>query len=153
MELAENKYKLLVENNQWNSPNEDQQKIIALAAQVKSLKKTSTKRSTLNSTSKPKERKDKNSSSTTSESKNRSTTGRDKSKNRSDPPAWKLKAPKAGEPKSKTIEGKKYHWCPYHQMWTLHKPEDCKKKPTTTGTPSLEVRRALTAVMEVNPNL
>ena len=22
--------------------------------------------------------------------------------------------------------GKKYHWCIKHQMWTLHKPDNCK---------------------------
>ena len=36
----------------------------------------------------------------------------------------------------RTVEGKDYYWCPYHQnkltkewgQWVWHKPEDCKNK-------------------------
>ena len=27
------------------------------------------------------------------------------------------------------MNGKEYHWCPNHNAWTLHTPEECKKKP------------------------
>jgi hypothetical protein len=30
--------------------------------------------------------------------------------------AWKKKKPKAGESNTKTMNGKRYHWCPNHQM-------------------------------------
>jgi hypothetical protein len=39
--------------------------------------------------------------------------------------AWKFVVPKDGETKSKTYEGREYHWCPKHGFWTMHKPEDC----------------------------
>jgi hypothetical protein len=46
---------------------------------------------------------------------------------------WKLKEPKDGEPNTKRVfqdgEKKMYHWCPHHKMWTIHKPEECKKFP------------------------
>jgi hypothetical protein len=25
---------------------------------------------------------------------------------------------------------KKYHWCEYHKLWTIHSPKECKKQPT-----------------------
>ena len=44
-------------------------------------------------------------------------------------PAWKKVAPTASEPQVmvKTINDKKktFHWCPHHQMWTIHLPKDC----------------------------
>ena len=45
------------------------------------------------------------------------------------PPTWKTVPPKEGEELIKTVNGKKYHWCPNHKAWTLHTPEECKKKP------------------------
>lgn len=47
---------------------------------------------------------------------------------------WKLKAPKDGESTSKMVlsdgKRKKYHWCEYHKLWTIHSPKECKKQPT-----------------------
>jgi len=57
---------------------------------------------------------------------------------------WKLKAPKDGESTSKKmlIDGKtkKYHWCEYHKLWTIHSPKECKMQ--TTG--KIRVRKAST---------
>ncbi len=47
---------------------------------------------------------------------------------------WKLKAPKDGESTSKMVlsdgKRKKYHWCEYHKLWTIHSLKECKKQPT-----------------------
>jgi hypothetical protein len=47
---------------------------------------------------------------------------------------WKLKAPKDGESTSKMVlsdgKRKKYHWCEYHKLWTIHSPKECRKQPT-----------------------
>ena len=37
---------------------------------------------------------------------------------------WKLVPPKEGESKVKNVKGKKFHWCKWHNMWTVHDPED-----------------------------
>jgi hypothetical protein len=80
---------------------------------------------------------------------------------------WKLKQPKDGESTTKKVlaDGKlkKYHWCEYHKLWTIHSPKECKKQPigkprvkkaTTKGKtskygykkkPYLEARSALDA--------
>jgi hypothetical protein len=42
--------------------------------------------------------------------------------------AWKLKKPERGAPKTKVIQKKTYHWCPTHEMWTIHTPAECKGK-------------------------
>jgi hypothetical protein len=47
---------------------------------------------------------------------------------------WKLVPPKDGEKNVKKVfqdgEKKTYYWCQYHQMWTKHTPQECKKYPT-----------------------
>jgi hypothetical protein len=40
-------------------------------------------------------------------------------------PAWKKKKPKSSESQTKQVNGKTYHWCSNHQMWTIHSPSDC----------------------------
>jgi hypothetical protein len=39
--------------------------------------------------------------------------------------AWKKVKPKTGEPASKMVKGKKYHWCRFHQAWTIHAEKEC----------------------------
>ena len=76
----------------------------------------------------------------------------EKSKNkenkRQPPSAWKMIAPKDGEPVQKEVNKKTYYWCPHEPfdrkpMWTLHKPEDhgkSKKKPSNSdAAPKLEL--------------
>jgi len=47
---------------------------------------------------------------------------------------WKQKPPKDGESTTKKVmtDGttKKYHWCEYHRLWTIHSPKECKRQPT-----------------------
>ena len=76
--------------------------------------------------------------------------------------AWKKKEPKAGDPKTKTVNNKKYHWCPNHKMWTVHTPENCEgilpkgTKPanpvatsssTTSTTPRLQMDPAMETII------
>ena len=60
--------------------------------------------------------------------KGKDTKGEDK-KRKADPNwAWKKVAPKDGQSKTKKHNDKIYHWCPHHELWCLHKPDECKKK-------------------------
>ena len=43
--------------------------------------------------------------------------------------AWKDVPPKNGE-KTKQFGGKTYHWCKWHEAWTIHSPETCNKNPS-----------------------
>jgi hypothetical protein len=38
---------------------------------------------------------------------------------------WKKVAPKGTELLTKENNGKTYHWCEHHKMWTIHTPGDC----------------------------
>jgi hypothetical protein len=112
MTRAENKYKQLTQDEVWMKPSEQQEQIVALTATIQQLKEKPT--------SKPKPTK----------------------KEKKGPPAgaypaWKLEAPAAGAPLTKTSNDRTYHWCPAHALWTAHKPADCtKKSPTSTPTTS-----------------
>jgi hypothetical protein len=79
-----------------------------------------------------------------------------------DPFAWKKNKPKAGEAKTKTVDGKKYNWCVKHQAWTIHTPENChlnkkvkeensdqqntKLDTSTENAPTLTMSDALQAI-------
>jgi len=48
-----------------------------------------------------------------------------------------------GQRHIKTFEGKTYHWCPKHNKWTIHKPNEChleerKESETTLKTEETE---------------
>jgi hypothetical protein len=40
-------------------------------------------------------------------------------------PNWKKKEPTSKESSTQVVNGKKYHWCPKHKLWTIHTPNDC----------------------------
>jgi hypothetical protein len=48
---------------------------------------------------------------------------------------WKKVPPKDGEDTTKRVlvDGvkKKYYWCVYHHMWTLHSPQECRASKST----------------------
>lgn len=55
--------------------------------------------------------------------------------------AWKKVPPTAGEPATKMIRKKEFHWCIHHMAWTVHNPKDCKlgMAPTSAVTPFTNV--------------
>ena len=48
--------------------------------------------------------------------------------------AWKKVPPQPGEPLTKQIRNKDFHWCIHHMAWTVHKPSDCRLSGTTPAT-------------------
>jgi hypothetical protein len=111
MELALNKFKVRKEANTWNAPTEEEEKIFALEAEIKKLKSSSKKPTP------------KKGSTGAQKDASKCPTKRGGSRKK---PAWMLANPKAGDPSTKTVDGKQYHWCPKHKLWTLHKPEECR---------------------------
>jgi hypothetical protein len=100
-------YKTMVEDNSWGQKAEDKDTIIALQAQVQQLMSNKDKKGNKKDSNKDKKKKNK----------------KDKS---NDKAAWKKVPPKDGEKKSKTVDGKEWHWCPKHAAWVMHKPSECK---------------------------
>jgi hypothetical protein len=134
MLLALNKYRNMMQTNQWNAPSREEEQIIALSAQVQELKKTA---STLNrKKAKPK----------TDRSKNPPRTKR----SNEDKFAWKLIPPKAGEERTKQVNEKTYHWCKKHKAWTLHSPQECRLKEESSNEDEggLQMDQAMTGILE-----
>ena len=138
MVRAENKYeaRLLDEEDVWGKPTEEQEKIVAMNAEINSLKK---KRSSAScKANKPKEKAKKQAPKKASSKK-----PADKKKKTNEKWAWKNKPPKESDTKEndafvKTFETKKYFWCKNHNngagMWTLHHPSECESDPETNRT-------------------
>jgi hypothetical protein len=133
MQLALNKFTNLQRDGKWGALSADQERIVALSAQVKkindsNLKLTKAIAKAGSSKSTTKSQQDKNSDKTRRTSK-LSFKQRQKEKY-----AWKLVAPKDNAPKKtvnghqyffKKVNNKEYYWCTYHSppCWVLHEPE------------------------------
>jgi chromatin remodeling complex protein RSC6 len=110
MLLALNKYKTrLVEEQKWNAPSDEEAKIIALEAQLKKL--ASSKKGQADDKKKRDNRKGK-------------PKGKQEAKRKKAP--WMTVPPKEGDPRTKTEDGKVFHWCTTHKAWGFHKGSDCK---------------------------
>ena len=140
MVRAENKYeaRLLDDENTWGKPTDEQEKIVAMTAEINSLKKE--RRSTAEKNSKTATKEKKPAAKKTKDQKKTKETTKKKSQ---DKWAWKNKPPKDNDNKEdnafvKYFEGKKYFWCTNHNngagMWTLHHPKDCEAGKAPTGT-------------------
>jgi hypothetical protein len=101
---AKNRYKPMKQNGDWNSPSEDEAKIIALQAEMKAFKGDDKRH-----------HKDKDGSYR-------------KKRNDDARPPWHFVKPKDNDEKSKDVDGKKYWWCPNHEAWVRHSPEECRGK-------------------------
>jgi hypothetical protein len=99
MQLARDRYAVLKQKGIWKAPSEDQQKIIALEAQLQKL--TQKKVDAAKKTTKPKDKIEKQ--------------------------EWMTVPPKEGQIE-KNVNKKTYWWCPIHNRWVRHKPEECQGK-------------------------
>ena len=107
MSKAEAKYEELCEDDAFEIANKKDDTIMALQTQVEALS------TELTTKKKSKEG------------------GRSSEKGPSKKvPDWMNKAPKSGEPKTKTKDGKTYHWCDgygtHKPRWVIHKVDKCR---------------------------
>jgi hypothetical protein len=117
MQHARNKYVALRDEGRWNSLSKEDTKLVAMQAELKCLKSSQGQfRERPNNFKRPpfsnKPRPDKGY------------------------PAWKRTPPKDGEPHTKTVDGKLFHWCPNHKMWAAHHPSECYKGPRPGNQPN-----------------
>jgi hypothetical protein len=112
MSWADNKYKMQKEARRWMQTSSAQKRIVALSTQVALLQV------------KPKPKK------VTFDKRSHKKVGPPKAKDKD----WALTliGPKAGQPTNKTVEGKHFRWCTYHDnkgsggKWVTHTLADCK---------------------------
>ena len=116
MRLALNKYCMRKLNSEWGAPSIEQEQITALSSELQKLKENKSKN---NGTPRKAQDRKQNSSSNKSGDKEW---------------AWKKIPPAEGEPESKEMKGRLYHWCIGHQAWTLHKPSDCRLPTDSNGS-------------------
>jgi len=143
MDLALNKYKMLVESKKWNLPSAKDAKleaqIVALTAKLEYFK-----------TNKPVNKDNKN------DKKERARKAKLAKKW-----AWKLVPPKENDAKTKTVDTKEYHWCTNHASWSMHSAKECNlnvattptvtkgaKKPQGKATDAISLSNALASIME-----
>ena len=116
MLLAENKYKIRKVRQTWNERTPEEEKIIALEAQIRKMGKGDPNKGGGKGKGSGKD----------GGKKKPPPNDKKKTKGGREPEPWMLVAPKEGEAKEKTVENKRWFWCPKHAKWTRHKPEECK---------------------------
>ena len=136
MKNAKSKYNHYVQDKLWNktktmSDIKKETDIVALTSKIDRLEALLTKASSANSDS----RSTPNYNSVSNSNGSRS--------------GWKITAPLKGEPWSKTVNGKTFHWCKYHNFWTTqHNSNNCRKgekernQSNSANEPSLELNVA-----------
>jgi len=155
MQLALCKYTDRVTCNLWSKPSAQGEHIIALQAKIGKLESSlKQKTAAKKDDAKSKEGKGK-------KGKNKAKKGERKVE------PWKLIAPTANQPKTKTVNGKKYYWCLYHNnnkgQWVVHNPNDpngCRERarqqqnnqgnpPTQpTGVHNVSFNKSLVTILE-----
>jgi hypothetical protein len=118
MSMAKCKFNFLKTKGKWGAKSPDDEKIVAMAAEINSLKgqlKLDPKLSAI--AGKGDKGDDKK-----SKRKNKKNTSNKREQKKNE--AWKKKPPKAGESKT-GIRKYTFNWCEHHMAWTVHKPADC----------------------------
>lgn len=152
MSMAEAYYNMKDEEGSWGTPSEEQQQIVALSAEIKSLKNN--KQQTTDKLKKLIKTAQRNNKT------NNPRTPTDRPNNSKW--AWKKTPPAEGDPQTKQFESKTYHWCINHNqgngMWVLHDPADCNnadrntpnEPPTETPaeTPAANLESSMAAIYE-----
>ena len=144
MELAEAKYKTLVESDLWKQPTSDQKKIVALTAQIAQLKKTN-KATQDRQQSNSNRNRNQNNNSNDNKPNDGSNNNNNNNRNTNKKTPWYLTPPKDNEPHEKKVGEKTYYWCPNHGKtgkWVRHKPSECKAAKETDNKdnkPKLQV--------------
>jgi hypothetical protein len=113
MTSALRKYDWLRQKGQWGAKSPDDEKIVAMAAQIDllkgNLKADKNLEDTLNGDKKTRNKKNKS----------------DKTRQKEDE-AWKKIPPKDGDKKSKEKGKYTFHWCEHHMAWGIHLPSECR---------------------------
>jgi len=152
MSMAKCKSDFFKTKGKWGAKSPDDEKIVAMAAEINSLKgqlKLDPTLSTIAGMG------DKGNDKKSSKKKNKKNT-LNKRKQKIDE-AWKKEPPKAGESKvGKQVRKYTCNWCEHHMAWTVHKSADCllgkqhkeeKKKPYKTNSATV----AAAATSAANP--
>ena len=143
MQVALTKYKDRKRSDTWQAPSAEAEQIMALTAQITDLQRAKAPA--------PVEKAKKSGGSKhDGKKKIRATKFAEKY-------AWKLIPPESGEPTTKEVDKKTYHFCPHHNngigAWVIHHPSKCdrrdeKPKDKTASAKIMSLTKALQAIHE-----
>lgn len=129
---AKVKYDLIKSQQKWGALSEEAEAIIALSAKVNEMSSANLK---LTKQLKDRAKGGKKVGEVDGSKKVKRENGGKKTKNKKDnsnkkrqkaDEAWMRVPPKAGEPETKEVNGKTWHWCIHHMCWTMHLAKDCR---------------------------
>ena len=125
MAFAKAHFDYLKNTGQWGAKSPDDEKIVAMAAEINALKGQLKLDPKLSAIAKDKKKEDKG------ENKNKKKNKKDTSnkKYQKKDKAWKKVPPKEGDPKEKQLGKYTFQWCEHHMAWTAHRPQDCTLNP------------------------
>ena len=136
MQVALIKYKDRKRSDVWQAPSLEEEQIMALTAQLDAMEKAKV------NAAKAKKAETKKGN----ESKKKAKTDKYAEKY-----AWKLIPPAAGEPKTKDVNKKTYHFCPQHNngvgAWVIHHSSACDRRDERKGE-TKEKAMPLTKVLQ-----
>ena len=112
--VAQQKYNLMVNRGEWEAEKSKHDEIVAMRAEINDLK------GKLTLTDKTK------AAAGGGNEPNTKTKGKEFQKKDE---AWKKIPPAAGEPRTKKIRDKNFHWCEHHMAWVMHAPAECRLRP------------------------
>ena len=152
--FAETLYSLMIEDKSWGTHQNQEEQIVALTSEINLIKsQAASKKGNPRNTNK----RNKGPSGDNKNTENNN----NKNETKIEYADWMLKAPSSGQDKTKTVNHKKYWWCPHHQdrkgQWVRHKPEDhklkgddnkSKKSKDAKDTPKADVAAAVAEFLE-----
>jgi len=111
--LGQKHYNHLQQTNKWTSTSKEAQ-IIALSAELNALKLKGGLQSDSVQYSGTHSKGVRNKKNTSNKSRQK------------EEEIWRRTAPKPGEPTTKLLNGRPLNWCPHHQAWGAHEPDECR---------------------------
>jgi hypothetical protein len=126
MAFAKAHFDYLKNTGQWGAKSPDNEKIMAMAAKINTLKGRLKLDPKLSAIAKDKKKEDKGENK--GRKKNKNDTSNKKYQKKGE--AWKKVPPKEGDSKEKQRSKYTFQWCEHHMAWTAHKPQDCRLNPT-----------------------
>ena len=140
MQVALTKFKDRKRSATWQAPTPQDEENMALSAEIIELKKEMTNQNAGGKAAKSGKKGD--------------DTKKSYKARMAEKYAWKLVPPASGEPKTKEVSKKTYHFCPHHNndagAWVIHHPSKCNRREIKgTDTPSVKGKAmSLTKVLQ-----
>jgi hypothetical protein len=113
----------------WGAKSLDEEKLIAIIADLKGKLKLAPNLEKKKKKKKDNKAKDKDGKRSTrggDNKKKKNNIDTLSKKNQKKEEAWKRVPPKGGKAKEKIVKEKIYHWCEHHMAWGIRPPKDCR---------------------------